>query len=136
MQWPWQRRPVLDRQASLSARPLRNPLLEWERDEEGLVVVRVPRKDTRWVKALSKAFYIPPGKTFSLDEPGSFVWELCDGKTDVRTIVRRFAEQFRLTRKEAEISTLQYFRLLAKKGFVGLAVEQQRAESQQQRKGS
>lgn len=124
MWWPWRKRPVLDRRKSFSARPLRNPLLRWERDEEGLVRVRVPRKDTRWVKVLSRAFYIPEGKTFSLDEPGSFVWELCDGRNDVRTIIQRFAQHFKLTRKEAEVSTIEYFRLLARKGFVGLAVEE------------
>ncbi len=136
MRWPWQRRERLDRETSLSARPLRNPLLQWERDEKGLVLVRVPRKDTRWVKALSRAFYVPKGKTFSLDELGSFVWDLCDGKRDVRTIIQRFAERFKLTRKEAEISTLQYFRLMTRKGFVGLAVEQEKAKSHQQGKGS
>jgi len=136
MRWPWKRRERLDRRTSLSARPLRNPLLQWERDEEGLVEVRVPRKDTRWVKALSRAFYIPQGKTFSLDEPGSFVWGLCDGETEVRSIIQRFARHFKLTRKEAEISTLQYFRTMTQKGFVGLAVEQEKRKPHQQRKGS
>lgn len=127
---------MLDRRESFAARPLRNPLLEWERDEEGLVRVRVPRKDTRWVKVLSRAFYVPQGKTYSLDEPGSFVWELCDGSTDVRTIVHRFARQFKLTRKEAEASTLEYFRLLARKGFVGLAMGGEPASAPQPRKGN
>ena len=136
MRWPWKRRERLDRQTSLSARPLRNPLLTWEKDEDGLVVVRVPRKDSRWVKALSRAFYVPVGKTFSLDEPGSFVWELCDGKTEVRTIIQRFAERFKLTRKEAEMSTLQYFKVMTRKGFVGLAVDREPAGSQHQQKGS
>jgi len=125
MRWPWKRSKLVDRQTSLSARPLRNPLLQWERDEEGLVQVRVPRRETRWVKTLSRAFYIPEGKSFSLDEPGSFVWELCDGKMELRSIIQRFAQRFKLTRKEAEVSTLQYFRLLTKKGFIGLAVHQE-----------
>jgi len=136
MRWPWKRREKLDRQTSLSARPLRNPLLKWEKDDDGLVAVRVPRKDTRWVKALSRAFYIPGGRTFSLDEPGSFVWELCDGKTEVRAIIQRFARRFKLTRKEAEMSTLQYFKVMTRKGFVGLAVDGAEAKPQHQRKGS
>jgi len=123
MWWPWRRRRSVDRQTALSARPLRNPLLEWEEDGEGLVTIRVPRKDARWVKALGQAFYIPKARTFSLDEPGSFVWGLCDGTREVRAIIQTFAQQFKLTRKEAEVSTLQYFKLLTQKGFVGLAVE-------------
>jgi len=127
MAWPWRRRPTLDRHGSLGARPLRNPLLEWTRDEEGMVLLRLPRKESWWVRVLARLFYVPKGKTFSLDEPGSFVWELCDGRMPIRTIIQRFAEQFQLTRKEAEVSTLQYFRLLAQKGFVGLAVDQEPA---------
>jgi len=134
MWWPRKRLKPVDRQVALSACPLRNPLLQWERDEEGLVRVQVPRKETRWVKALSRAFYIPQGKAFSLDEPGSFVWELCDGKTAVRSIVQRFAKRFKLTRKEAEVSTIAYFKLLTKKGFVGLAVPQGRGRDGQPRK--
>jgi len=125
---PFKRRQrTLDRDTALSAKPLRNPLLACERNSEGLVEIRVPRKDTRWVKAASRVFYVPQGKTFSLDEPGTFVWELCDGKTEVRTIIQRFAERFQLTRKEAEVSTLQYFHLLTKRGFIGLAVDEARA---------
>jgi hypothetical protein len=135
MAWPWRRRPVLDRSGSLAARPLRNALLEWSRDEEGLVVLRLPRKESWWVKGLARVFYIPKGRTFSLDEPGSFVWELCDGTTPIRAIIQRFAEQFQLTRKEAEVSTLQYFRLLARRGFVGLRLEQERA-GREREKGS
>ena len=136
MRWPWQRRKTIDRQAALSAHPLRNPLLKWERDGEGLVTVQVPRKDTRLVKAMSRAFYIPKGKTFSLDEPGSFVWGLCDGVTEVRDIIQRFAQRFKLTRKEAEVSTLQYFKVLTEKGFVGLAVQRPQESSGKVRKGT
>lgn len=135
MAWPWRRRPILDRHGSLAARPLRNPLLEWTRDEEGMALLRLPRKESWWVKVLARVFYIPKGKTFSLDEPGSFVWELCDGTTPIRTIIQRFAERFKLTRKEAEVSTLQYFRLLAQKGFVGLAVDEG-PPAAEERKGS
>jgi len=135
MAWPWRRRPTLDRHGSLAARPLRNPVLEWTRDDEGMVLLRLPRKEGWWVKALARLFYVPKGKTFSLDEPGSFVWGLCDGETPIRSIVQQFAERFQLTRKEAEVSTLQYFRMLAQRGFVGLAVEQKARETEKQ-KGS
>ena len=135
MVWPWPRRPTLDRHGSLAARPLRNPVLEWTRDEEGMVLLRLPSKESWWVKVLARLFYVPKGKTFSLDEPGSFVWGLCDGGTPIRSIVQQFAERFQLTRKEAEVSTLQYFRILAQRGFVGLAIEEKTRETEKQ-KGS
>ena len=101
---------------------MRNQAIKVTRDDAGVVCIAIPRKQTWWVNALAKVFYVPEEKKISLDEVGSYVWDLCDGKNDVRTIIKLFAKKYKLNRKEAELSMLTYLRQLAKKGLIGLAI--------------
>ena len=112
----------LSREKSLASVPVRNELLEFEEDEKGLVSIKIPRKDTCWVKVMSKIMYVPSSKVFSLDEVGSYVWRMCDGQTTVKELMEDFQEKFKLSRKEAEISIVAFLRMLAQKGIIGLAV--------------
>jgi len=112
----------LSREESLASIPVRNELLEFEEDEEGIVSVKIPRKDTWWVKVMSKIMYVPSSKVVSLDEVGSYVWRMCDGQTTVKELIEDFREKFKLSRKEAEISVVAFLRMLAQKGMIGLAV--------------
>ncbi|KPJ62864.1 MAG: hypothetical protein AMS15_02500 [Planctomycetes bacterium DG_23] len=112
----------LSRDESFATIPVRNQLLEYQEDEEGLVSIKIPRKDTRLVKAMSKMMYVPPSRVISLDEIGSYVWRMCDGQTTVRQIIDDFRKTHKLSRKEAEIFIVTFLRTLAKKGIIGLAV--------------
>ena len=90
--------PVLTRDQSMAAMPIRNPMLEVETDDEGLVHLSIPRKDKWWVKLLARVVYVPKRRRIALDELGSYVWELCDGKTTVRTVIDKFAKKYKLNR--------------------------------------
>ncbi len=118
----WRKRPKLDRGASLRAIPVHNPAASFEKDDRGLVQVSLPRRDVRWVRVLAKVFALPERKRFSLDELGSFVWERCDGKTPVKQVIGELAKRYNLGRKEAEMSTANYMKLLVKKGLIGVKV--------------
>ena len=69
-------------------------------------------------------FFVPEEKRVGLDEIGSYVWELCDGKNSVRSIVGRFQKKYKLNRKEAELSMLNYLKMLAKKKLIGLMIKE------------
>ena len=82
----------LKAQSQTSQKYLRDNLLkkypirldEWEEDK----IVRIirPKFKTRIGKGFSKIFNITPTYTIKLDNYGSFVWKLCDGKTSVDEI--------------------------------------------------
>ena len=107
----------------LKSRPVRNQLITWERNEQGEVMITIPRQTGWKVKLLTLLFHIPKKKLISLDEIGSEVWVLCDGKNSVERILRTFGEQHKLNPKEAEVSLLSYLRTLGKKQVIGFAVD-------------
>jgi len=55
-----------------------------------------------------------------LDQLGTQVWNLIDGKNDVLAIIRQFAEMHTLDPREAEISVTLFLRSLGKKGLIGM----------------
>ncbi|HGE70720.1 TPA: PqqD family protein [Candidatus Poribacteria bacterium] len=107
----------------LKSRPVRNSLIKWEQHSETKIVsLTVPQKEVLWIKIVSKIFMLPKSRVIVLDEVGSFVWTLCDGYNSIDTIVRALCNKYKLTRKEAETSLLEYFRRLGKRGIIGFAV--------------
>ncbi|NOZ22663.1 MAG: PqqD family protein [Planctomycetes bacterium] len=120
----FRKKPQLTREQSLSAIPVRNQAVEVTRDETGLVSISIPRKKAWWVDLLAKVFFVPEQKRVGLDEIGSYVWDRCDGKNNVRAIVGEFQKKFKLNRKEAELSMLNYLKLLAKKRLIGLVIRE------------
>lgn len=122
----------LTRDDILKSRPVRNSLIKWEKSESDIVSLVVPQKNALWVRIISKVFMLPRSRVIVLDEVGSFVWTLCDGYNSIDSIVRALCNRYKLTRKEAETSLLEYFRKLGKRGIVGFAVSKkadQKAES-------
>lgn len=57
-----------------------------------------------------------------LDEIGGSIWEMCDGKMDLNTIINSVVRGHKLTRREAEISVTAFFRMLAQRNLIALAV--------------
>ena len=116
--------PEIDRTQSLAARPALNDLISFERNSRGLTVLHMPRRRTGMVRVVAKAFRLPPYKQIELDELGSYTLELCDGSHSVGEMVRLFAGEFKLNRREAEVSMLSYLQSLAKRGIISFAVPQ------------
>ena len=114
--------PQLSRQESLDARPVVSRLVKVDRDDKGGIVLQVPRRNSALVRTVSRAFRISPYKRVALDELGTFVIELCDGRHTVRDIVDRLAGTFRLNRREAEVSTTTFLRDLARRSIIGLVI--------------
>ena len=90
----------------LASRPTRNESLRWEQNDAGEVQVVIERQDTWKVKLLSRVFNIPRERKITLDEVGSEVWQMCNGRNSVGEMIEELADKYQLNRKEAEVSLL------------------------------
>lgn len=113
--------PTLDRETSLRAVPVLNPGVEIiDREDGGVCLrVRIPRQSTGWM-----ARFLPPvfERNIQLDELGSFVVRQIDGRRTTRDIIDAFTAQYRLNRREAELSCTRFLRSLAERRAVSIAV--------------
>ena len=119
----FKRQPKIGREAMFKSKPLRNEQLDWETNDDGEVTIVLKRADTLKVRVLSKLFWVPEKRTLVLDQIGSEVWGLCDGRTSVESIILALQEKHKLNAKEAEISLLTYLKKLGQKNIVGFAVD-------------
>ena len=120
----------------LNSRPARNDLLTWDKNDNGEVRISVTRLDTWKVKLLSKMFYVPKERTITLDEVGTEVWQLCNGRTTVGQMIDELRVKYKLDRKEAEVSLLQYLKMLGQKRFVGFVLDGDSPSLRQQKFGA
>lgn len=107
----------------MNSRPARNELLSWDTTESGEAQITVTREETWKTRLLSKVFYIPEKRTITLDEVGTQVWRMCDGHTSVASMIDRLRDEYKLDRKEAEVSLLSYLKTLGQKRFVGFLID-------------
>ena len=134
LNWVFWRRPrPLSREQSLASVPLRNQVVEVEQTDEGETRLVIPLRATWWAGPLSRLFYVPRKRRVVLDSIGSYVWDLCDGKRNVRDIIHALSTRYKLHRKEAEVSVVAYLRQLARRGIIGIAVL--KADPQPNRQG-
>lgn len=115
------RPPEADRQAALTLRPMRNDRLQWERQESGETLLRIPAnpRTGRLTRVLATWLKVSPERRVELDEVGGYVWELCDGKNTVETIVQKTGRQYKMNRREAEVSTTMFLQMLHERKFIG-----------------
>lgn len=110
--------PQLTREQRLSARPLRNPGLEWHDNDDGDVVIILPRRKDTLGKILNWMFQVPEKKPVTLDEVGSFVWRHCDGNHTFGQMLNLMAEKYQVSKREVEMSLGQFMQTLGKRGMV------------------
>ena len=56
-------------------------------------------------------------KKIELDELGTEVWDLLDGRRSVRHLIKSFAGTHQLEPREAEVSVTQFIRELGRRGL-------------------
>jgi len=110
--------PPIDRRQVLRLYPIRNALVRHEQNESGVFTLIVPLQPRGIFGWLSRIFKLPREHRIELDEIGSAVWALCDGKHAVETIVQRLAQQYKLERREVELSLFAFLNTLARRGFI------------------
>jgi len=117
------KKPTVTREQMLDSSAAINTALRQERGDGGLVRLGVPLQTSPLLRWFPKLAAKAGGeRRVELDEVGSFVWEMCDGETTVRRMIARLADEFKLNRKEAEVSLTAYLQTLARKGLVSLLV--------------
>ena len=104
----------------LSAVPCKNAAIKVEPAAGGLLV-SVPVRRPGWlVPPISWVLPWSPFRRIALDEPGSEVLNLCDGKRTVEEVVERFAQSHKLSFRESQIAVTQFLRELLRRGVVAL----------------
>jgi len=116
------KKPVLTRDQALRARPIRNPVLKWERGDDGETRLLVPRRKDLLGRTLCRVFKAPAHKEVMLDEVGSDIWVLCDGGHSVDAIVSATSKKYKITRRECEASVSAYLKMLGERNFLGFQV--------------
>lgn len=111
---------TLDRRRSLDAIPVLNGGFVRAPRADGAIdlVIRGPRP-----KGLLARF-MPPTleQRFKLDELGTAVYGLVDGVRTVEQIMDAFAAQYRLNKREAEVSVAAFLRMLAERKIISLVI--------------
>lgn len=74
--------------------PEKNPEIEYEADEDGIITVLIEWKGF-YHKIAQKLFRRPRVSDIRLDELGSFVWNAVDGKKDVIRFPKNSNNSFR-----------------------------------------
>lgn len=101
------------------ARPIRNPAVV-DLVDNGVTMLEGPLRLKGLLGWLTPD---PVVKRFELEEVGSFVWSLIDGKRSFESLSKQLQKQFKLGRAEAEVSLDAYLRMLAERGLVSLVVK-------------
>lgn len=122
----------IPRSAFLKAKPVRNPILKWEKDKKTKeikirVPIRAPSQEQKQKKGvLDKLFPPEPGeRIINLDRIGSIVWELCDGDRTIGDIASYLVEKYKVMPEEAEISLNAYFNQLSRRGLIGFILPEE-----------
>ncbi len=121
---PSEQEKSLSRTEALACIPQQNDTTSWEELENGNVLFTYTIPLSRFFQALHRKFtknsVETPTKRLELDEMGSFVWKLIDGKKSVGTIITTFAEEYNVSNQEAETAVTTFIKTLGQRGFIGL----------------
>lgn len=101
------------------------PGITWQTLDSGTVLIEYPLT----LKPMLRAIFSRINKDHTgrltrklqLDELGSQVWLLMDGKRRVSELIREFAGAAAITSQEAELSVTTFLRELGKRGLIILS---------------
>ncbi len=112
----------LTRTEALASIPLRSPSATWDIIENGDILIEYPLNIKPFFIQLANRFHLGeeqrPTKKLQLDGMGSSVWQMFDGKRDVKSIICEVSNQSGLSLQEAEISVTTFLRQLGRRGLI------------------
>jgi hypothetical protein len=112
------------REDALECKPIKNDRVEESRSENGELQLSYPVTARPWLAGLARRLGRKPEAThlkkLQLDALGTEVWDLLDGGSRVRDVIRQFATRHRLQQREAELAVTRFLRELGKRGLIGL----------------
>ena len=117
--------PSITREEALAGIPTKNPTVETIGQDDGTLVLSYTLAlRPLWgqlLKRFTKGEEQETTKKLALDQMGSQVWQLIDGKRSVREIILSFARANGIGSKEAETATTSFLRELGKRKLIAIA---------------
>ena len=137
-------KPTASRAEIMASRPVRNPVILWERtapsgtqtakaksddaaEDMGeaaplppVMLLKIPRRSDKWGNFVARLFKLPEHRKLELDEIGSDVWELCDGVTTVEALNKAVCEKWQMNRRQGETSVTAYLKMLAERRLIAV----------------
>ncbi|MFB0505585.1 MAG: PqqD family protein [Thermodesulfobacteriota bacterium] len=114
----------ITREEALKSTPVKSAEVKEERLETGEVLLTYPVMVRPLIASLIRQFGGDTSrvqvKKLHLDELGTAVWDLMDGRRSVRRVIQGFAGKYQLHIKEAEVAVTRFVRELGKRGLIGL----------------
>jgi hypothetical protein len=114
----------ITREEALKSTPVKSAKVKEERLETGEVLLTYPVTIRPWIGGLIRQFGGDADrvqlKKLHLDELGTAVWDLMDGRCSVRRVIQGFAGKYQLHIKEAEVAVTRFLRELGRRGLIGL----------------
>lgn len=96
---------------------VKNPDYTWKKDDKDMIVVEVVRKGF-FNKIAEKIFKVPQKTDVMLDEYGSFIWLLMDGKKSIFDISKYVSENFGEDAEPLMNRLVQFFKILHSNAFI------------------
>jgi len=102
--------------------------LKWYRTkQDGLVVIKIKKNFGRFEKALHKVAGGPEHLRIPLDEQGTRIWELCDGRHNIIQIAQIMYSEFKEDIEPVLPRVVKFLELLLKRNFIRLkAIKEQK----------
>ena len=115
-----QQPPPIDRRLSLAAVPVVNPGVRADHSRPGETLLKIQLQRGRgWMARFQPAVM---ERTVQLDELGSFVFGLIDGQTATQAIIEAFIARYRVNRREAELSCVDFLKSLASRYVISIVI--------------
>ena len=97
--------------------PVRADSIEWKVSSEGMVTLEI--ENSGWANRIAQVLFGRPKCSYiHLDELGSFVWPLLDGKKDITALGELVEEKFGEDAHPLYERLAQYFRILDSYHFI------------------
>ncbi len=117
------RPPSLSRSDALQCIPVVNLSVQVIESENGEILLEYPLQIKPFLQTLFERFQKEQGvptKKLQLDEMGSVVWKLINGKNSAQAIITQFAKTYGITLQEAEKSVATFLVELGKRGIIAM----------------
>ena len=96
--------------------PVHKDAIKWTKDEKGIVTLEIVNKGF-FNRLCQKLFKKPPVSYIHLDENGSFVWPLIDGKKTIMDIAQEVDVHFGEKAHPLYERLVKFFQILESYGF-------------------
>ena len=100
----------------LEKKPVRKSTIKWNANE-GIVTLEIENKGL-FNKIAQKLFKKPKISYVHLDETGSFLWPMIDGKADIIGLGKAVSEHFGDKAEPLYERLVKYFQILESYGFI------------------